>query len=141
MLTQTDDQVGKTNPSNMTLLKEPEYNQDLKSINSGKNHGEGQTLVVVSDKSMISRELSIPPIGKDNHLPKEIVVSSTKKANLSSSDINITRSKTNFSPGIYQSVLQDFKKPWRHQPKDVLVSYYKSKKQTPLHHLALSDIH
>ena len=37
MPTQTDDQVGKTNPSNMTLLKEPEYNQDLKSINSGKN--------------------------------------------------------------------------------------------------------
>ena len=41
MPTQTDDQVGKTNPSNMTLLKEPEYNQDLKSINSGKNNGEG----------------------------------------------------------------------------------------------------
>ena len=76
----------------MTLLKEPEYNQDLKSINSGKNNGEGQTLVVVSDKSIASRELSIPPIGNDNHPPKEIVVNlSTKKANLSSSDININR--------------------------------------------------
>ena len=90
---------------------------------------------------MASREIPGQPRATDNHLPKEIVVSSTRrqKGNPGSGDVSFSRSNSNFSPGVYQSVLQDFKKPWRMQPKDVLVSYYKTKRQAPQHYLALSE--
>ena len=63
----------------MPVIKEQEHNKDLKSLNSGNDGVDGQTLAVKSDKTLASKEILEHPQTTDNHVPKEIIVSSTRR--------------------------------------------------------------